>query len=176
MAVQNNPDKKFEDNDNANKPSKTQRKQAMHKLQKMGEQLVELNDRQLEELNLQEMLLEAIFEARRINKFGARQRQMQYIGKLMRKIDILPIQEKLNTWQQIPFAQKVQLHQIERWRERLLNDANALTEFIKQYPTADIKQIRSLTRNTFKEKVSDKPPKSYRSLFQLIQETIQESN
>ncbi|HBV21798.1 MAG TPA: ribosome-associated protein, partial [Nitrosomonas sp.] len=107
---------------------------------------------------------------------GARERQMQYIGKLMRKIDVLPIQEKLNAWQQIPLQQTAQLHQTERWRERLLSDTEALTEFIRQYPTADIKQIRLLTRNTLKEKESGKPPKSYRLLFQVIQMAIQESN
>ncbi|HNP25633.1 MAG TPA: ribosome biogenesis factor YjgA [Nitrosomonas sp.] len=176
MAARNDSNKESEHNEDANKPSKTQRKQAMHMLQKMGAQLVELNDRQLEELNLPEILLDAVFDARRINKYGARERQMQYIGKLMRKIDVLPIQEKLNAWQQIPLQQTAQLHQTERWRERLLSDTEALTEFIRQYPTADIKQIRLLTRNTLKEKESGKPPKSYRLLFQVIQMAIQESN
>ena len=175
MAVRNNSYKALEPDDHDNKPSKTQRKQAMHTLQKMGEQLVELNDKQLNELKLPEILLDAVMDARRINKFGARQRQMQYIGKIMRKIDILPIQEKLDAWQQIPLNQTAQLHQVERWREQILDDAGTLTDFARKYPTADIKLIRLLARNTHKERDSNKPPKSYRLLFQALQKGLIES-
>lgn len=156
------------------KPSKTQRKKAMHVLQKMGEQLVELNDKQLEELELPEILIDAIRETRRINKFGARKRQMQFIGKLMRHIDKVPIQEKLDIWQQRSLNQTALLHQTERWRERILTDTGALTEFAEMYSAVDIKQIRSLSRNVHKEKKENKSPKSYRLLFQALQTIILE--
>ncbi|MGZ5175127.1 MAG: ribosome biogenesis factor YjgA, partial [Burkholderiales bacterium] len=68
-------------------PSKTQRKKQMHELQDLGTELVDLNEQQLAAIDLPESLLEAVMEARRISKFEARRRQMQYIGKLMRSID-----------------------------------------------------------------------------------------
>lgn len=83
------------------KPSKTQRKKEMHALQQLGEVLTLLNDAQLVELNLPEPLQDAIMEAKRISKFGAKHRQLQYIGKLMRKIDASDIQEKLNIMKQV---------------------------------------------------------------------------
>ncbi len=170
------PDSSEKQLDNDDKLSKTQRKVAMIALQKIGEKLVELNDKQLEELKLPEKLFDAVKDAQRISKFGARHRQMQYIGKLMRNIDVLPIQEKLNAWQQIKHHQTAQLHQSEHWRERILTDANALTEFADKFPAADIRQIRLLARNTIKERKADKTPKNYRLLFRALHTAINEAS
>lgn len=155
-------------------PSKTQRKKDMHALQEIGEQLVELDPRKLAEFDLPEILMDAINLARPLNKHGARRRQMQYIGKLMRNIDVLPIQAKLDSWHQASLHQTARLHQLERWRERLLTDEHALTELVQKYPAADLQHLRLLIRNAQKEKVAGKPPKSFRLLFQALQATITE--
>ena len=78
--------------------SKTRVKQEMHALQKIGERLIELNSNQLKECLLPDTLFEAIIEAKQIRKNGARRRQIQYIGKLMREVDISPIKEKMSIW------------------------------------------------------------------------------
>ena len=169
--MQNNPENNSKQ-DTA--PSKTQRKKDMHALQEIGEQLVELDQKKLIEFDLPEILIDAIHLARPMNKHGARRRQMQYIGKLMRNIDVLPIQEKLDSWQQASLHQTTRLHQLERWRERLLADEHALTEFAQKYPAADLQYLRLLIRNAQKEKVTDKPPKSFRLLFQELQVIITE--
>ncbi len=169
--MQNNPEN---DSKQDAAPSKTQRKKDMHALQEIGEQLVELDQKKLIQFNLPEILVDAINLARPMNKHGARRRQMQYIGRLMRNIDVLPIQEKLDSWQQVSVHQTARLHQLERWRERLLADEHALTEFAQQYPAADLQHLRLLIRNAQKEKVADKPPKSFRLLFQALQATITE--
>jgi len=167
--VQKNPDNDIKQ-DAA--PSKTQRKKDMHALQKIGEQLVELDPKKLIEFDLPEILIDAIHLARPMNKHGARRRQMQYIGKLMRNIDVLPVQEKLDSWQQTSLHQTARLHQLERWRERLLADEHALTEFAQKHPAADLQYLRLLIRNAHKEKATDKPPKSFRLLFQELQQAI----
>lgn len=153
-------------------PSKTRRKKDMHALQEIGEQLVELDQKKLSEFDLPEILIDAIILARPMNKHGARRRQMQYIGRLMREIDALPIQEKLDSWHQVSVHQTARLHQLERWRERLLADEHALTEFAQKYPQADLQRLRLLIRSAHKEKAADKPPKSFRLLFQELQEII----
>lgn len=167
--MQHNPENDIEQ-DAA--PSKTQRKKDMHALQEIGEQLVELDPKKLTEFDLPEILLDAIRMARPMNQHGARRRQMQYIGKLMRTIDVLPIQQKLDSWHQLSLHQTAQLHQLERWRERLLSDEHALTEFAEKYPTADLQHLRLLIRNAQKEKAAEKPPKSFRLLFQALQAVI----
>jgi ribosomal 50S subunit-associated protein YjgA (DUF615 family) len=68
-------------------PSKTQRKRDAHALQTLGIQLVALSVVQLARLDLPEALHEAVRAAQRMRAHGARTRQMQYIGKLMRQLE-----------------------------------------------------------------------------------------
>ena len=68
-------------------PSKTRRKREMLALQELGVELVGLDDEQLAALNLPDALRDAVVQARRITRFEARRRQLQYIGKLMRGVD-----------------------------------------------------------------------------------------
>ena len=68
-------------------PSKTQRKRDAHALQTLGIQLVALSATQLARLALPETLHEAVVAAQRMRAHGARTRQMQYIGKLMRQLE-----------------------------------------------------------------------------------------
>jgi ribosome-associated protein len=68
-------------------PSKSQRKRDAHALQALGGQLVALSAAQLTRLDLPEALHEAVVAAQRIRAHGARTRQLQYIGKLMRQLD-----------------------------------------------------------------------------------------
>jgi ribosome-associated protein len=74
-------------------PSKTKIKKQMHELQNLGEELTKLPKEKLRELNLPETLLDALMEYKRMTKFGALNRQLQYIGRLMRD-DPQPITEK----------------------------------------------------------------------------------
>jgi ribosome-associated protein len=63
------------------------RKRASHELTKLGEELVALRPEQVAALALPEQLEDAVAEARRLTSFGAKRRQTQFIGKLMRKLD-----------------------------------------------------------------------------------------
>ena len=77
------------------KPSKSARKRAYLALQKLGEELITLRESDLQAMPLDEELLDAVLEARRIKAHGALRRQKQYIGKLMGRIDPEPIREAL---------------------------------------------------------------------------------
>src|SRR5215510_178786 len=79
--------------------SKTQRKRQMLKLQALGEALTVLTEAQLAELELPERLLDALVAAKRVQKFGARRRQLQYIGRLMREVDAEAVAARLDAWQ-----------------------------------------------------------------------------
>nr|WP_164504255.1 ribosome biogenesis factor YjgA [Nitrosomonas sp. HPC101] len=155
-------------------PSKTRLKQEMHALQALGERLVELEPARIAELDLPEKLIDALQEARKITSHGARRRQMQFIGKLMRTVDPLPVQEKLDAWQHSSLKHTAWLHQLERWRDRMISDESAVTEFVQSYPQIDVRQLRTLLRNIERERQADKPPKSFRALFQLLRQIIPE--
>jgi ribosome-associated protein len=77
------------------KPSKSARKREYLALQKLGEDLITLRESELLSMPLDEDLLEAVQEARRIKAHGALRRQKQYIGKLMRHVDPEPINAAL---------------------------------------------------------------------------------
>jgi len=77
------------------KPSKSARKREYLALQKLGEELITIRESDLQSMPLDEDLLEAIMETRRIKSHGALRRQKQYIGKLMRHVDPEPIKAAL---------------------------------------------------------------------------------
>jgi ribosome-associated protein len=63
------------------------RKRASQELTRLGEELIALRPEQLAALALPERLEEAVAEARRFTSFGAKRRQVLFIGKLMRQLD-----------------------------------------------------------------------------------------
>jgi ribosome-associated protein len=76
-------------------PSKSARKREAIALQKLGERLVKMRPGDLATLPLTEPLVEAITEARRLTSRGALGRQHQYIGKLMRDVDVAALEAAL---------------------------------------------------------------------------------
>jgi ribosome-associated protein len=77
------------------KPSKSARKREYLALQQLGEELLTLKEPDLLGMQLDDELLDAVLEARRIKAHGALRRQKQYIGKLMRHVDPEPIRAAL---------------------------------------------------------------------------------
>lgn len=155
-------------------PSKTKIKKQMLALQDLGKTLTSLSNEKLRELDLEEDLLVAIMEYKRMTKFGALNRQLQYIGRLMRDVEPAPIQAKLDAWNGVSRQHTAWLHQVEQWRDRLIEQPDALTELLAAHPEADAQHLRTLIRNAQKEKELLKPPKSYRELFQVLRDVIPE--
>ena len=162
--------------DDEERPSKTQRKHAMHELQSLGEQLVRLNAAQIDQMNLPETLLEAVLETARIKSHEGRRRHMQYIGKLMREVDPEPIREQLAAWAGSSRQHTAREHEISRWRDRLLEEEDAvrdaLTEFAGLHPRVDLQRIRVLARNARAERDAGRAPKSYRELYRALREAM----
>jgi ribosome-associated protein len=150
--------------------SKTKRKTAMDELQDIGVRLIELSKDRLTKLDLPETLLDAIKEAKRITANGASRRQRQYIGSLMRNVDVSPILEQLEKWDGKNNEENAYFHRLENWRSRLIAEDNALAEFMTAHPNVETQKIRTLIRNAKREQAQNKPPKSSRELFKLLRE------
>jgi ribosome-associated protein len=122
----------------AERPSKSARKRAAHAAQELGETLVRLRDAELEALALPPRLAEAIRAARRINSRAAGARQRQYIGKLMRAVDLGPIRAALAAKSARDARETEHFKRIENWRERLIAEgAPALAELARWHPGID---------------------------------------
>ncbi len=160
--------------DDAAPPSKTRRKQAMLALQDLGADLVELSPAQLKRIELPEDILAAVREYQRIPSHGARNRQLQYIGKLMRSADEAPIRAGLALLRGESAGEAARLHRLERLREKLLADEATLTEIAATWPGADLQHLRQLRRNALKEQEANKPPKNFRAIFQVLQQLDKE--
>jgi ribosome-associated protein len=71
--------------------SKSQKKREMHALQALGARLVDLSPATLARMDLPEALAEAVLACKTLKSHGAKRRQLQYIGALMRDVDPAPI-------------------------------------------------------------------------------------
>lgn len=165
----------FEDESQDNFISKSQRKRDSTALQDMGKELFELSRDQLKEMDLPESLLAALLEAKRLTSHGAMRRQMQYIGKVMRDIEIEPINQQLAAIRGESNIAKAAFHALENWRSRLIEDDAALNAWLAVHPETDVQQFRQLIRNARKEAAEAKPPKSSRALFKLLREYSERS-
>ena len=158
-----------EHDDDFDRPSKTQRKQAMAELQALGEALVELPTERLKKVALPDDLRSAILEAQRMPRQDeAKRRQMQYIGKLMRATDAEPIRAALAEARGDSAAETARLHRLERLRADLLADEKVLHAIAGHHPGVDLQHLRALRRAALKEQEQNKPPRNYRALFQAL--------
>lgn len=150
--------------------SKTEMKEDMEALQKLGEELVGLKPSSLDKFPLSDDLREAIANAQRFRN-EAKRRQLQYIGKLMRQIDPEPIQAELDRLRNKHSQATAELHKLEELRDRIITDIDpAIEDVMAIYPDADRQRLRQLARQAQKEKGSNKPPKASREIFQLLKE------
>jgi ribosome-associated protein len=157
--------------------SKQQQKREAEAAQVLGTALVELPTNQftalINKLDLPAKLQEALSVCRTIKAREGRRRQLQYIGKLMRSVDCEPIERSLAEVKRGGQVATAQLHAIERWRERLLNEGDeALQELLRLQPQADAKQLQQLIARAHKEKAEQQPPRAARQLFRYLRELL----
>lgn len=154
------------------RPSKSQVKRDAEALQELGREVSELPRDHILKLDLPEKLRDALFDYQKITAHEGKRRQYQYIGKLMRGIDPAPLREAVDRYKGDSKAEVGDMHLAERWRERLLDEETALAEFSSAYPETDFQQLRTLIRNAKKERSTQKPPRDFRKLYQLVREQI----
>ena len=162
-------------------PSKTQVKQAMLDLQDVGVELLKLSGAQLDKIPMDERLREALREHGRMPTREAKRRHMAFIGKMLRNTDSEPVTRALVA---IRAGESRLLAEAEVWRERLLSDDAAMTEWIKAHPRAEVQPLRALVRNTRREleaalaadpenNTARSKSRAFRELFQKIRVELQ---
>jgi ribosome-associated protein len=156
--------------------SKTQLKQEAEDLKKLGVELVELSSGQLSEIPLLDELREAIELAKRINKKkDGYRRQLQLVGKILRKCDIAHIEDGLNKLRAHHLRANNHFHELEQLRDDIVNKGDsAIQTLLDSYPDLDRQKLRQMQRQAAKQKETEKPPKAAREIFQYLKQNIKE--
>ena len=155
--------------------SKTQLKKEADDVQTLGVEIAQLPKQKITSLSLPDDAKEAIIFYQHIKKNSAKRRQAQYIGKILRGLDLSQVNEELNVIKNISKLRIKLEHEAERWREKLITSPAALDEFINQYQP-DVSNLNQTISNARKESLADKKSKNYRNLYRLILESIQKSD
>ena len=165
------------DHGDRSEPSKTELKVHAHALQKLGVQLAELSEERLAQAPLPDNLREAIEIWRTTRSHEGRRRQMQYIGKLMRNADELPLREFVAGSQIGAASDALALHQTESWRAQLIADDEAVERWAAAHPQSDPRQLRSLVdaarRDAAGQDPAQRQPKSHRELFKFLRPSLE---
>ena len=155
--------------------SKSEIKRDAEELKKLGSKLVDLTQANLDKIQLDESLLDAINLARR-SRLEAKRRQLQFIGKLLRSAtedEINHIRESLDKIENKHTQQQAMSHKLELLRDELVEQGDdALAKLLNDHPEADRQHLRNLIRSAQKEKAQNKPPKAYRDIYQYLKALI----
>ncbi|MCL9683143.1 ribosome biogenesis factor YjgA [Legionella maioricensis] len=153
--------------------SKSQKKREADTLQKMGVAFIDLSLTKLDSLPLTDNLRKAIIDAKSIKSHGAKRRQAQLIGKLMRSADYEAI---LAAYEQIleeDSAVTANFHEVELWRDKLIQDGKeALTEFIDIHQPEDVQQLRQLIKKAVDDRLKEKNSGAAKALFRYLRSAI----
>jgi ribosome-associated protein len=134
-------------------------------------------------------LVEAVAEAKRITNFEGKRRQMQFIGKLMRKLDedaVEGVRAALLEQSQGSAQETLQLHLAEQWRDRLIKEDDACGEWLQSFPDTDSQQLRALIRQARKDApattaanvsqgLAPRQSRAYREIFQMVRTELSNS-
>jgi ribosome-associated protein len=164
------------DPEETDEKSKTQLKNEMLALRKMGLTLVDLTQATLLKIPLDDELKDAIMLARRINrkKDGFR-RQLALIGKMLRNRDVETIEHALLVIESGHHKAVSKFHKLEELRDDLIHRGDeAINTAVEEHEQLDRQKLRQLIRQATKEAAENKPPKSSRELFKYLKEQLGE--
>ena len=118
--------------------SRTAQKKAVQRLEALGEQLSQLNTKQIQKLPVDERLIDALLEVQKISSHEARRRQFLRIGKLLRNEDETVILSYLTPQQ----GAKKQM-QLMRWVDRMIDQGDPIiNEFSKVFNASERHTLR----------------------------------
>ena len=95
-------------------------------------------------------------------------RQPRLVAKLLRDIDTTLAAQAVDSVVKSNAQDSAAFHKLERWRDRLLSEEGALTEFVAEYPSVNVQSLRQLIRNAKLEITQGKTLKSSKLLFKAL--------
>lgn len=130
-------------------PSKSQRKRDAHKLQELGTRLTACSEVQLRKLQLPEKTIAAFLEFQRLpNSHGARRRQLQFIGKLMRKFDYEQLNTALENLEKSTPPKPKPIPESKQWVVDILENGDQhINALVEAFPQLERQKLRQYYRD-----------------------------
>jgi ribosome-associated protein len=139
---------KYEPDTELELPSKTRLKQDATDLQQLGQKLTSYSSAVLRKLSLNGVVISALEEFNRLpNSHGARRRQLQFIGKLMRDLDYDAVMKSIDDLESGHLRKKKKPSAAKLLCEAILESGDAeINVALEQYPQLNRQTIRQLYR------------------------------
>jgi ribosome-associated protein len=153
-------------------PTKTELKRQAQAVQELADQLVSAPADLVDRLALPDKLADAIALARRIPTGGALSRQRQFVAKLMRGLDLEPMQAALDSHADVARLDAARFRRAERWRDRLVEGGETVVaEFVVEF-SVDREELARLVASAQEERRGSKATGAGRRLFRHVQEAL----
>jgi ribosome-associated protein len=151
----------------ADGPSKSQKKRDAKAVQDLGVEIMEQKPEFIRNLDLPNELAQALLDGQNMER-GARKRQIKFIGRLLRDIDVAPLQAALASLQEESAEDVRSFHRVEAWRDRLLDEGeDAVAALVAEAPDLDLGELRRLLR-TAAAAAGEGRKKASRALFRFL--------
>ncbi|MDA1075636.1 MAG: DUF615 domain-containing protein [Proteobacteria bacterium] len=149
--------------------SKSEQKRKATALRDLGKSLTTLSENELRNFNLSDKISAALKEYHRINSNEARRRHLSFIGRLLRETQTDQIEALLNDMNSTSAEDRYAFHQLEIWRDQLIEDPESLTRYLDEHPGTDSQVLRQLVTKARREAQYDAKTAS-RALFRYLRD------
>ena len=131
--------------------SKSQEKRAAEAVTQLAEQLCQLKPKHLHRLPYPN-LVEAILTYHKITKGNARKRQLGFISRQLRRLDLDVINRLVQRFDSSSEAHQQLISLLEHYRARLIaSDPEVMNELSEKFPNIDRQHLRVLVRRAQKD-------------------------
>ncbi|NRD72498.1 ribosome-associated protein [Shewanella sp. VB17] len=158
--------------------SRAEAKREIAVYQELGVKLVSLSKSQLIKLELDELIYDNVLKTKIIKiNTEAYRRQLQFIGKLMRNIDIEALQLEIKNVLNQNSNESAKQNVAEKLKDQLLTEGDsAVQALVEKYPVLERQKLRQLIRQSNKElaKTPDQASKAAVELVKYLRTEIAE--
>ncbi|MBK7536535.1 MAG: DUF615 domain-containing protein [Myxococcales bacterium] len=135
---------------------------------RLANALMKLPATSLAKLGLDEDLRTELERARAVTSMIARRRAERSVAGALRRVDLVELATRMENVRVTGINDPQRLHQAERWRTRLLDEANAPEEFCASFPACDHPELLRLIDAARRERSTGRPPGAARALFRHV--------
>ncbi|HFC30882.1 MAG TPA: DUF615 domain-containing protein [Oceanospirillales bacterium] len=146
--------------------SRTQKKHYAHSMVDLAHKLANFSQTQLNSLPLDNQILSAIAESKKISSHIAKKRHFQFLGKLLLKSNHQEIIRAIDSQTKQHEAGMLRTPFLTQWLENALADTSIIQQLYETHEHSDIQTLRQLLRAASKENANTK--KNKRKLFEHL--------